>query len=179
VSADEVIGLVFDLPDERWTAEIRRLRGAYDRDRSGFPVEITVVGSSGLGWFSPNQTPDVIAEKVRDLTQNLAPFKCFFSKVESFAESHVYYLALKNEEPFQIFQRVLAESPLKFESTPFPYKPHCTIVALPNAASSTAHAEVAAFPVPRHAVTICSAALYSVNNSRNVCRLIERFPLGA
>ena len=179
MSADDVIGLVFDLPDERWTAEIRRLRAAYDRDRSGLPVEITVAGSSGLGWFSPNQTPDVIAGKVRDLTQNLAPFQCFFSKVETFPESQVYYLALENEEPFQIFQQVLAASPLKFESTPFPYKPHCTIVALPNAASSTAHTEIAAFPVPRHGVTIYSAALYSVNNSRNACRLLERFPLGA
>jgi 2'-5' RNA ligase len=178
MSDDEVSGLVFELPDEEWTAEIRRLRTAYDPDRSNFPVEITVAGSSGLGWFSPGQTSKFVAEQMQDIARSVLPFQCFFSKVEIFPDSNVYYLALKNEEPFHAFQRTLAASRLQFEPTPFAYKPHCTIVALTGGASSAAHAELAAFAVPHRGMTIRSVSLYSVNLASHACRLVSRFPLG-
>src|SRR5258705_12482992 len=96
----EVTGLVFDLPDAAWVTEIRRLRAAYDRDRLNFPVEITVVGSSGLGWFSPVQSSEFIVEQVRKLAHERSPFQCAFASVEVFAASQVHYLALKDEAPF-------------------------------------------------------------------------------
>src|SRR6187200_428423 len=101
----DVTGLVFDLPDEPWTTEIRRLRAAYDLDRVSFPVEVTVVGSSGLVWFSPTQSLEFLANQVRELAQKRSPFQCAFSGVEVFPMSEVYYLALKDESPFHAFQQ--------------------------------------------------------------------------
>ena len=174
----EVTGLVFDLPDEAWVTEVRRLRAAYDRDRVCFPVEITVVGSSGLGWFSPAQSLEFIVEQVRKLAQERSPFQCAFSRVEVFPASQVHYLALQDETPFHAFQQLLAASALGFEPTPFAYKPHCTIVHLPPDAT-TAQAELAGFCVPRTQVTISSVSLYAVKLSKNACRFVKRFPLGA
>ena len=175
----EVLGLVFDLPEARWLAEVRRLRLLYDPPRACFPIEITVAGSSGLGWFSPGQTPEVIAEHVRAITQDVSPFTCTFSRVEVFPQSSVYYLALANEEPFHRFQRRLATSPLRFEATQFSYKPHCTIAALSEETPASAHAELAAFPIPASGATISSLSLYAVNASTNACRHVRRVSLGA
>ena len=174
----EVTGLVFDLPDEAWVTEVRRLRAAYDPDRISFPVEITVVGSSGLGWFSPDQSVEFIGDQVRNLAHARSPFQCAFARVEVFPASQVYYLALQDETPFHAFQQLLAASPLEFEPTPFAYKPHCTIVRLPPDAA-TAQAELAGFSVPRAGVTISSVSLYVVDFSKNACRFVKRFPLGA
>ena len=179
MSAEEVLGLVFDLPEEPWAAEIRRLRVAHDQARSRFPVEITVAGSSGLGWFSADQAHDLIAERVRSITRDVASFTSFFSGVEHFPDSDLYYLAVQDEAPFHAFQRALAASPLRFEPTPFRYKPHCTIAALSSGAPASARAELAAFRAPVHGVTIHSLSLYAVAPSRNECRFVWRIPLDA
>jgi 2'-5' RNA ligase len=179
MSVEEVLGLVFDLPEEPWVTEIRRLRAAHDHARAGFPVEITVAGSSGLGWVSPGQAHELIAERVRAIARDVVPFTCFFSGVEIFPDSRVYYLAVKDEEPFYAFQRALAASPLRFEPALFVYKPHCTIAALSNGAAALARAELAAFPPPVHGVTIRSLSLYAVAPSRNECRFVWRLPLDA
>ena len=179
MSAEEVLGLVFDLPEEPWVTEIRRLRAAHDHARIGFPVEITLAGSSGLGWLSHGQAHYLIAERVRAIARDVVPFTCFFSGVEIFPDSRVYYLAVKDEEPFHAFQRTLAASALQFEPTQFGYKPHCTIAALPNGVAALACTELAAFPPPVHGVTIRSLSLYTVAPSRNECRFVWRLPLDA
>jgi 2'-5' RNA ligase len=173
-----VTGLVFDLPDAAWTTEIRRLRAAYDRDRVGFPVEITVAGSSGLGWFSSAHSAEFIVDELEKIAMKSRPFQCAFAGIELFPASQVYYLALKDEKPFHAFQRSLAASELRFKPTPFAYKPHCTIVRLP-AEAATALADLADFPVPQASVTISSVGLYSVDLFKNECRFVKRIPLGA
>jgi 2'-5' RNA ligase len=169
---------VFDLPDDEWTTEVRRLRAAYDPDRVSFPVEITVAGSSGLGWFSPTQSPQFIAKHVRALAQDWPRFACAFGGVEVFPASQVYYLALEDEAPFHEFQESLAGSVLEFEPTPFAYKPHCTLVRL-SADAVTAQAALLAFPVPAGRIIISSVSLYSVDLAKNACRFVDRFALGA
>ena len=175
----DVLGLVFDLPDDAWTAQVRRVRLAYDRDRIAFPVEITVAGSSGLGWFSPSQTQEEVAACIRTIAQSASPFECCFSAVEVFPASRVYSLALKDERPFHAFQQLLAKSVLQFDPVPFAYKPHCTIAALPDNTSASALQELAAFPVPSDRIAVSSVSLYTVNAARNRCRFAARFPLGA
>lgn len=179
MSADEVLGLVFDLPESEWAREIRRLRSIYDPARARFPVEVTVAGSSGLGCVAPGQAFKVIAKHVQAIARNVSPFACAFSHVEVFPQSGVYYLAVVDEEPFHSFQRALAASPLRFEATEFSYKPHCTIAALPGGAPAAAQAAFASFPIPAGEVTISSISLYAVNASANACRRISRLSLGA
>jgi hypothetical protein len=179
LAAGDVSGLVFDLPDETWIADIHRLRRAYDHTRLAFPVEITVAGSSGLGWFTPSQSSDFIVEQVREVARGCAPFQCKFTEVRTFPGSSVYYLSLHDEAPFHAFQRALAASQLRFEPARFSYTPHCTIAEVQADSPAFAHIEIAAFPVPSHAVTISSVSLYSVNFSNHACKFISRVSLGA
>jgi len=174
-----VTGLVFDLPDEPWTKEVVRMRERFDHDRVRFPVEITVVGSSRLGWFSPSQPVTRLIEEVAAVIRDIAPFMCEFSGVEHFAGSNVYYLAMRDETPFHSFQRLLAGSELRFEPTPFIYKPHCTIAALSTSASRADHAALAHFNAPRGHIAISSVSLYAVDHAHKKCQHLERMRLGA
>ena len=174
-----VTGLVFDLPREPWTEEVLRLRQTYDPIRLRFPVEITVVGSSGLGWFSPSQSRTRLIEEVAALAKTVAPFTCEFCGVECFAASSVYYLALRNEVPFHSFQQLLAASGLRFEPTSFSYKPHCTIAALAASASEADHLALSSFNVPRHSIAISSVSFYAVDPTHQECQHLERVRLGA
>ena len=174
-----VTGLVFDLPNEPWTEEVLRFRERYDPDRFRFPVEITVVGSSGLGWFSPSQPIARLVEKVSAVARAVAPFVCQFVGIEHFSASSVYYLALRNEAPFHSFQQLLAASGLSFEPTPFSYKPHCTIAALSPSASDADHAALASFSVPQDSIAVSSVSFYAIDCARNECHHLERIRLGA
>src|SRR5688572_18134824 len=137
-------GLVFDLPHAPWMAEVLRLRATYDSARLRFPIEITVAGSSGLGWFSPTRASEMLVRKVQGVARGFSPFKFRFSSVECFPNSNVYYLAPFDNRPFHDFQQRIAVCGLSFAATPYSYTPHCTIAALSNDASDNPHEELMA-----------------------------------
>src|SRR5579862_4317227 len=178
MSDGEVIGVVFDIPTEPWVSEIMRLRKKYDPSRAQFPVEITVAGSSGLGWIVPSQGYESVKERLRAIAQTTPPLCCAFSQVEEFPVSQTYYLSLLDEEPFHAFQQRLAASSIQFGPVAFSYKPHCTIVQLTDSSPDSAKTEISAFPVPVHRITIASLSTYAVANSHNACRLVDSWPLG-
>ena len=175
----QVTGLVFDLPHAPWWSDVLRLRAAWAPGHLKFPVEITVVGSSGLGWFAGHQASRELEEAVRGVAARCKPFEFRFAGVERFANSNVYYLAVADERPFHDFQRELARCGLAFEPTPFSYKPHCTIAILDGNAGDTAHAQLQACPVPDHAILISSVSLYRVDHERGEALQGTRIALGA
>lgn len=172
-----VAGLVFDLPHGRWMDDVLRLRSLYEPVRLRFPIEITVAGSSGLGWFSDGQAD--LLQKVGNVARGFAPFSFRFAKVERFPESNVYYLAPGDGSPFHEFQRRLADCGLRFESTPFEYVPHCTIAILAPDAPAEAHADVWACPVPAVDVQVLSVSFWSVDREQQIAQQGECIPLGA
>ena len=173
-----VTGLVFDLPHAPWMAEILRFRAAYDSARLRFPIEITVVGSSGLGWFSPVVGREALVKKVRAVAKGFSPFKFHFGSAKRFLNSNVYYLAPSNEAPFHDFQGKIAACGLCFEPTPYSYTPHCTIAAPSDDISDEAHNELMAFPVPDHEIQVASVSFYTVETESQRCYQHERIELG-
>ena len=107
VGNGEVLGLVFDLPEAEWMADVRRIRSVHDSDRALFPIEITVAGSSGLGWLSPGQTSEAIAAHVRTVAKSLTPFVCTFSRVETFPRRESTILRLRTKSPSTHFNEHL------------------------------------------------------------------------
>ena len=172
-----VAGLVFDLPNGRWMDDVLRLRSLYDPVRLRFPIEITVAGSSGLGWFSDGQHD--LVQKVGGIARGFAPFAFRFAKVERFPESNVYYLAPGDGSPFHEFQSRLAGCGLRFESTPYAYVPHCTIAILAQDAPVEAHAEVRACPVPAGDIQVLSVSFWSVDREQQLAQRGECIGLGA
>ena len=173
-----VTGLVFDLPHGPWMGDVMRLRAAYDRVRLRFPIEITVVGSSGLGWFSLSVARDELVHKVREASKTFSPFAFRFASVKRFPSSNVYYLKPLDDRPFHAFQANLAAAGLSFESTPYRYVPHCTVAELPSDAAATAHEEVMQCPVPDHDIRVTSVSFYTVDRETQRCYQHERVGLG-
>src|SRR5258706_16433093 len=171
-----ITGLVFDLPHDSWMDEVSRLRVRHDPARLHFPIEITVAGSSGLGWFL-DEGADLL-QKVGGVARGFAPFSFRFAKVERFPRSNVYYLAPGDNSAFHEFQRRLAGRGLRFEPTPFDYVPHCTIAILPIEASEAAHAEVVAFRVPSGDIRVSSVSFWSVDRVKQLAEQGARIALG-
>ena len=155
-----------------------RLRAAYDPARLGFPIEITVVGSSGLGWFSPSIAHETLVRKVRAAAQGFAPFTFRFGSVECFPGSNVYYLHPADETPFRAFQARLAASGLSFEPVSFDYVPHCTIAELPQGSGANVREELLRCPVPNHEIPVASVSFYQVDREARRCYQHERVALG-
>ena len=155
-----------------------RLRAAYDRVRLCFPIEITVVGSSGLGWFSAAIANDTLVRKVREMAKRFSPFVFRFGGVACFPDSKVYYLRPMQDGPFHAFQAGIAAAGLTFEPTPYSYVPHCTIAQVPEGSSESVREELLRFPVPDHEIQITSVSFYAVDRKAQRCYQLERITLG-
>jgi 2'-5' RNA ligase len=173
-----VTGLVFDLPHAPWMGDVMRLRAIYDRVRLGFPIEITVVGSSGLGWFSPSVEHETLVHKVREAARGFAPFSFRFGTVNCFPGSNVYYLQPVEEMQFRTFQARIAASGLSFEPIPYDYVPHCTIAEVSETRGTNAREELLQCPVPDHEIPITSVSFYTVDRQTQRCYQHERVALG-
>ena len=155
-----------------------RLRAAYDPVRLRFPIEITVVGSSGLGWFSPPVAREAVVHKVREVAKTFSPFTFRFASLKRFAGSNVYYLQPLEDKPFHLFQATLAATNLSFEPTPYRYVPHCTVAELSTDASP-AHEELMRCPIPDLDIHVTSVSFYTVDRDTQQCHQHERVALGA
>ena len=173
-----VTGLVFDLPHAPWLGDVLRLRAEYDPARLRFPVEITVVGSSGLGWFSEGISRRELAHRIQVVAKGFSPFCFRFSGVACFPGSRVYYLAPADATPFHDFQRRIAACGLSFEPTPYGYTPHCTIAELSHDVATSAHRELREFQVPDDQIQVNSVSIYTVDTERRQCFQHERIALG-
>jgi 2'-5' RNA ligase len=173
-----VTGLVFDLPHAPWIGDVMRLRAAYDSGRLRFPVEVTVVGSSGLGWFAEGIPRRELANKVQATAMAFSPFRFRFSGVTYFPGSTVYYLAPADAAPFHDFQRRLAASSLSFQPTPYSFTPHCTIAELSVDVASSARKELMAFEVPDYDILVESVSIYTLETEAQNCYQHERIALG-
>jgi 2'-5' RNA ligase len=150
----------------------------YEPTRLGFPVEITVVGSSGLGWFTSTQDKATLLRHVGEVARTFPPFTFRFEKVSCFPGTTVYHLSPRESAPFVEFQRKLKDCGLSYEPTPFAYTPHCTIVILTDA-NEDAHAEIMACPIPVLDIRVASVSFYAVDALSNECHQQERLVLGA
>lgn len=156
-----------------------RLRAAHDPMRLRFPIEITVVGSSGLGWFSPSIARAELVREVRAAAKAFAPFAFRFGSVECFPDSNVYYLQPVQDKPFRAFQARLAATGLSFEPTPYRYVPHCTIAEAPRDGAASVRDELARCPVPDHDIRVASVSFYTMDRKAQRCYQHERVDLGA
>jgi hypothetical protein len=173
-----VTGLVFDLPHAPWIGDVMRLRASYDSVRLRFPIEITVVGSSGLGWFSAGISRRELVHKVQAIARAFSPFRFRFGSVGCFPGSTVYYMAPADAAPFHEFQRRLAAGDLKFQPTPYSFTPHCTIVELSQDVPSSAHKELMEFRLPEHDIHVESVSIYTLETEAQKCYQHERIVLG-
>jgi 2'-5' RNA ligase len=91
------------------------------------PVEITLIGSSGVGVFDPTQEPEEAFAILDAIAVETPPIQASFGEVLRFPETDIFVHTLQDEEPFRSLHERIVKSGLLFTPSPFPYKPHCTI----------------------------------------------------
>lgn len=121
--------IVLDLPENSQAAcTVRKLRRRFDPERANIPVEITLTGSSGIGYLKQGQPLGPIAAAIDRLASANTPFQNAFAGKDCFPGTGIFFLTLKDEEPFCALQQQLSqERDLQFLSSPYPFRPHCTI----------------------------------------------------
>ncbi|HZY44484.1 MAG TPA: 2'-5' RNA ligase family protein, partial [Anaerolineae bacterium] len=95
-----------------------------DEFRASLPVEITVVGSSGIGVFDPTQDSAVAFATLDYMAAEIVPIHASFGKVIRFPDTDIFVLTLNDERPFRALHERIAKSGLRFLPNSFPYKPH-------------------------------------------------------
>ena len=177
--ADRVIDcpayIVLDVPSP--TAEkIQSYRKEFDPERAGLPVEITLTGSCGTGLISKGQTLRAISEKLDQAAKQLHPFSIYFDSVDRFPDTDIYFLTLKESPELLHAQKVISECGIRFEQTPFPYHPHCTIALRKEIRDDRKLLNLFFLDVPQEPVLLENLSVYAMNDA-NSCEILYKIAL--
>jgi 2'-5' RNA ligase len=165
--------VVLDMPPPIWK-HVKSIRERYASPLAILPVEITVIGSSGIGTLHEEQEIDAAFEHVDSVAANFAPFITAFSRVTTFPNTGVFYYEPKDPHPFIKLQSEIVSTGLKFKESPFPFTPHCTIVKLDNPSQELVN-EIMSLPVPRETFALDALSVYSLEGYD--CRLLHKVEL--
>ncbi len=118
--------IVLDIPSPmaEW---IKSVRSRFDEERSRLPAEITLTGSCGAGIISPGQSVREISVLLDEAAKKIRPFHAEFGDVQRFENTDIYFLDVKDPAPFQEAHEIVATCGIRFEASPFPFHPHCTL----------------------------------------------------
>ena len=158
--------------------EVRDIRKKFDPERADLNIEISLSGSSGLGYIAPNQPFDIICHQLTDICSKLKPFWCSFDKIKKFPNTEIFYLSLKHKKPFFNAIKILQESNISFLSNPFVYEPHCTLT-LPTIRDleETRLAEkvnIKEIVIPKQKFYINSLALYEETKTNSFTTIFRK-----
>lgn len=168
--------IVLDVPSPmaEW---IRAMRRRFDEERSRLPAEITLTGSSGTGFISPGQSFEKISACLKEAAEQIEPFEAEFGNVERFENTDIYFLNLIDDEPFIHAHEVVSNCGIRFESSPYPFHPHCTLKLRKPPKDLQELLELFLLQAPRHPFRLDLMSLYSLPTP-NTCDLIYKVELG-
>ena len=165
--------IVLDVPQAVWD-HVNSIRERYGSRLAMLPVEITVIGSSGIGTFTAEQEPVTAFRLVDRVASMFAPIKTSFRRVTRFPNTGVFYYEPADPQPFIELQRKLVSTGLKFKESPFPFTPHCTIVKFDQPSEELIN-EIMSLPVPNGQFVLDMLSIYSLNGYDS--RLLHRAKL--
>jgi len=119
--------VVLDVPSPV-AGKVMAIRERHRDDfRAALPIEITIIGSSGVGEFEAGQDPDQVFPILDAIAADTSPIRARFGPVHRFPGTDIFVLSLEDEQPFRSLHRRIAASGILFRASPFPFTPHCTL----------------------------------------------------
>jgi 2'-5' RNA ligase len=119
--------VVLDVPEPA-ASQVMAIRKRHrDEFRASLPVEITLIGSSGVGVFDAAQDPKAAFAALDAIAAETAPIQACFGSVLRFPNTDIFVFTLQDESPLRALHERIAKSGLSFTSSPFPFTPHCTL----------------------------------------------------
>lgn len=111
-------------PQASQVGEIRERR--CERLR-GFPVEVTIAGSSGIGAIRRQLDWADVEARLADFCARTPPITAEFGGVVRFPGTDIFCLSLADPMPFEAIHDGLKHTGIRFEDSRFPFFPHCTL----------------------------------------------------
>ncbi len=152
--------IVVEIP-EPIRSQIRSIRESLGTITAKMPVEITVAGSSGLGYIPPGRDLSKIICEIDRIASGFDAFEVSFSEIGLFPNSFVFYLAPSDRNPFDSLHRALWGSSIPFSESPYPFIPHCTLRD-GKALDKEEMNGIFAIPFPEESFLIDSISIYDL-----------------
>ena len=153
--------IVVEIP-EPIRSQIQSIRDSLSTVTAKLPVEITVTGSSGLGYIPPGSDLTNIKNEIGRIASEAIPFEVSFAKIKSFPNSFVFYLAPVDRKPFDSIHQSMRGSSIPFSNSSFPYTPHCTLRD-GKALSQEESKSILSIPFPKESFIIDSISLFELS----------------
>ena len=118
--------ICLDVPEPH-ASQVLAVRERHCERLRGFPVELTIAGSSGMGAIRAQLDADEVADKLAKFCRETAPIPAEFGAVVRFPETDIFCLSMADPMPFEALQDGLRATGLRFEDSRFPFFPHCTL----------------------------------------------------
>ena len=156
--------------------EVRGIRSFFDPPRANMAVEISLCGSNGRGTISSGQNHDIVFRELDAIAGQTEAFSAKFGHVERFPDTGIFYYTLEDAGPFERLHLEITKSSIKFNPTPFPYEPHCTL-KLAAFAEYTEEQMLERLQPPNEDFIIDTMSIYSINEQQ-IPRLLHRVNFG-
>ncbi|MCV2403265.1 2'-5' RNA ligase family protein [Marinomonas sp. C2222] len=149
---------------------VLNFRKRFNPERVTWPTDITIAGSSGIGTLSEGQDLDFVIAEIAVVLDRYSFNDVTFESLERFPDTGIYILK-PSREKFDELHNAIKETQVKFNDTPWPFTPHCTLSAVQENSEDLEEVFVGArYPI---AAKIRSFSLYQPETNGG-CR-IHRF----
>jgi len=140
--------ICLEVPEPQ-ASQIGELRQRHCERLRGFPVEVTIAGSSGLGAIRGQLDWAEVSARLADFCARTPAITAEFGGVVRFPGTDIFCLSLADPIPFEAIHDGLKQTGVRFEDSRFPFFPHCTLrMAGPLAASDVSALFGLQFPGP-------------------------------
>jgi 2'-5' RNA ligase len=153
-------------------SKVQALRESFGTPTALLPVEITLLGSSGVGPIPAGTSIRAIQEQIDFLFGRIAPWDVTFAGIRVFPETAIAYLAPVDRSCFDRVHAMLRDSTLPHTESPFSYNPHCTLRSGP--ATPGELSRILEHPFPGEPFRIDTISVYEFDDSTDHCELIYR-----
>src|ERR1700677_360348 len=151
--------------------EIQSLRDAFATPTAALPVEITLLGSSGVGPIPIGTPVALIQEQMQLLFSKVSPWKVAFSGIRIFPNTSIAYLAPFDRSRFDFLHNLCRDSALPSSPSRFPYNPHCTLRA-GGALTPDQLSDILSHQFPKSIFEIDTISVYDLDINPFRCNLI-------
>jgi len=110
---------------------IYRLRSQFNPERTSWPVDITIIGSSGVGTIKEGESLSKIVDRFSPIVENFGFKTVQFLSIDQFKGTGILFLK-PERKAFDELHSAVAETEISFNMNRWPYNPHCTLAAVGN-----------------------------------------------
>ena len=168
--------VVAEIP-EPIRSEIQALRESFGTSTALLPVEITLLGSSGVGPIPAGTPIRVIKEQIDLLFAPIAPWNVSFAEIRAFPNTAIAYLAPVDRNCFDRIHAILRASAIPHTESAFSFNPHCSLRS--GAATPEELLRVLKHSFPVEPFRIDTISVYDFDSSAVHCNLVYRRTLTA